>query len=145
MIPEHMLTREDLFEVEETLNEAALRFDGHAYMARDAEARTPEFFQHLWQRLRGDPNLRTSNEDLMASLFHYQRGGPRNMGWFAFRDDEHLTGLRLWLRLYDSPTPAPWRLEPYARQWDCRTAGEKAHAASVVRQWLVNGEGTWQP
>lgn len=145
MIREHTPTRDELFELEETLNEAALRFDGYAYMALDTGARTPEFIQNLWQQLMGDPNLQASNEDLMASLFHYQRGNPRNMGWFTFRDDEHLSGLHLWLRLHNFPTPAPWRFEPYARKWDCRTVGEKVHAASVVRQWLANGEGTWQP
>mgnify|MGYP003383015956 CR=1 FL=1 len=98
-----------------------------------------------WQLLISNPDLRASTENLIASLFFYQRAVPREVGWFAFRDDECLTGLRLWLRLHERPTPETWRFDEYAIAWDRRIAEEKSHAADVVRRWLSNGEGTWSP
>lgn len=140
-----MPTREELIAVEPLLNDAALRFDGYAYMEAEPATRTPDYFRDRWQLLISNPDLRASTEDLMASLFFYQRAGPREVGWFAFRDDECLTGLRLWLRLHERPTPETWRFDEYAIAWDRRTAEEKSHAADLARRWLSNGEGTWSP
>ena len=137
------LTREALIEIETLLNEAALRFDGYAYMEADPPRRTPSYYRDRWQRLISNPDRQASMEDLMTALFLYQRAGAREDGWFGFRDDEGLAALRLWLRLYESPTPGAWRFDEYATAWERRTAEEKSHAAEVVRRWLRNGEATW--
>ena len=137
-------TREELIAVEELLNLAALRMNGYNYMDADPATRTTEFFQSLWQDLTRDPEHRAPTEDLMASLFFYQRSGPREVGWFAFDDEEHQTGLRLWLRLRECPTPTRWRLEEYATGWERRPADEKNQAADLINRWLTHGEGTWR-
>lgn len=144
MKPNPPPTREELFAVEELLNLAALRMNGYDYMDADPATRTTEFFQALWQDLTRDPEHRAPTEDLMASLFFYQRSGPRDVGWFAFRDEEHMTGLRLWLRLCECPTPVRWRMEEYATGWDRRAPDEKNQAADLINRWLTQGEGTWR-
>jgi hypothetical protein len=144
MKPNPKPTRKELFAVEELLNLAALRMNGYDYMDADPATRTPEFFQALWKDLTRDPEHRAPTEDLMASLFFYQRSGPREVGWFAFYDEEHQTGLRLWLRLRECPTPTRWRLEEYATGWERCPADEKNQAADLINRWLTQGEGTWR-
>ena len=85
-------TKDELFDVESVLNDAALRFDGYAYMEAEPATRTPKCFRDLWERLISDFDLMASTDDLMAFLFFYLRTGPREIGWFAFRDEHHLTG-----------------------------------------------------
>ena len=114
MKPNPKPTRKELFAVEELLNLAALRMNGYDYLDADPATRTPEFFQALWKDLTRDPEHRAPTEDLMASLFFYQRSGPREVGWFAFYDEEHQTGLRLWVRSHPSNEESPLRLRRLA-------------------------------
>jgi hypothetical protein len=125
------------WELEETIMNCALRFDGYAWLEAhpdcndEANGVLPE--RHL-RELVLDPDAEVN----FAAFFLLQRFLHKWGGEMLPPSHKHHTAYRfLFLHLYALPTPARWVSREYEEKWESIPAGRLAAAASAVRRVLL--------
>jgi hypothetical protein len=134
LIPFHLS-----WEIEETVMNCALRFDGYAWLEGDKPHREAEVLAAANENLLRDLTLDAGLEVNFASFFFLQRFLGKWGGEMLPRSDRHHTAYRfLFLHLHSHPTPERWIHREYEARWQ-NTPTERVvqHAATVRRMLLT--------
>lgn len=127
------------WEIEETMLNCALRFDGYAWLDAAKPQRELEMLAPANEKLLRDLTLDPDPDVNFAAFFFLQRFLGKWGGETLPPSDRHHTAYRfLFLHLHTTPTPARWMHEEYEAKWN-NTPGERIviHAAAVRRMLLA--------
>jgi hypothetical protein len=119
--------------------DCAHRFDGYAYLKeiKSREYSGPQYLSEMQKYIERTGKLFASPIQNMATNFFLHRCF-HHWGWLpsAYSPEWYQMAF-FYLHLYRLPTPAKYRHDNSASQWDKREKGAAEAAAAEIRQMLM--------